>query len=270
MFLQHDRLKDVTPEDLVRVAKTVLQAVEPHGRLLHSRRGARPHRRAGHAGSGDALPQLQEHGRGRARRDVRSDDPANIESRVVRVEAAERDEGRDPAEEDRPATWSTARSSCASAMRRSLAGKNAAAQFAGSLLMSGTKTKTRQQLQDEMRKLNAQIQVSGGGGGGFGGRGGGGRGGFGGGGGVSSATANIIGAGGELRGGDAARRRDAEGAGLSRGRVRSHPDGAPQDAGSVADRAHAACGGDAAAAPEPVVRRATCCIRRRAKSNSRS
>ncbi len=47
-------------------------------------------------------------------------------------------------------------------------------QFAGSLLMAGTKTHTRQQIQDEMRKLNA-IQVSGGGGGGgFGGRGGGG------------------------------------------------------------------------------------------------
>ena len=34
------------------------------------------------------------------------------------------------------------------------------------LLMAGTKSKTRQQLQEEMRKLNAQIKVSGGGGGG--------------------------------------------------------------------------------------------------------
>jgi zinc protease len=73
-----------------------------------------------------------------------------------------------------------------------LAGKNTAAQFAGSMLTMGTKSKSRQQLQDEIRKLNAQIQVSGGGGGGFGGRGGGGRGGFGGGGGVSSVTASIM------------------------------------------------------------------------------
>jgi zinc protease len=58
-------------------------------------------------------------------------------------------------------------------------------------LNAGTRSKTREQLADEMRKLNARIQVSGGGGGGGGGRGGGGRGGFGGGGGVASANATI-------------------------------------------------------------------------------
>src|SRR5204863_9424981 len=63
------------------------------------------------------------------------------------------------------------------------------ASFAGGLLMAGTKSHTRQQLNEEMRKLNAQINVSGGGGGGGGGRGGG-RGG-GGGGGMSSATASV-------------------------------------------------------------------------------
>jgi zinc protease len=52
--------------------------------------------------------------------------------------------------------------------------------------MMGTKSRTRQQLQDEMRKLNAQVNVSGGGGGGFGGRGGGA-----GGSGISGATASI-------------------------------------------------------------------------------
>jgi zinc protease len=73
----------------------------------------------------------------------------------------------------------------------SLAGQREAAQFAGSLLMAGTKSHTREQMTEEMRKLNARIQVSGGGGGGFGGRGGGGRGGGGATGGVSSANANI-------------------------------------------------------------------------------
>src|SRR5204863_7066591 len=73
-----------------------------------------------------------------------------------------------------------------------LAGKNAAAQFAGSLLNAGTKTHTRQQLADEMRKLNARIQAGGGGGGGFGGGRGGGRGGApAGGGGVNGASASI-------------------------------------------------------------------------------
>ena len=69
----------------------------------------------------------------------------------------------------------------------SLAGQREAASFAGNLLMAGTKTHTRQQIQEELRKLNAQVTASGGGGGGGGGRGGGG----GGGGGMSSASATI-------------------------------------------------------------------------------
>jgi zinc protease len=73
-----------------------------------------------------------------------------------------------------------------------LAGQREAAAFAGSLLMQGTKSHTRAQLQDEFRKLNAQVNVSGGGGaGGGGGRGGRGGGAGGGGGSLSTATASI-------------------------------------------------------------------------------
>jgi zinc protease len=45
----------------------------------------------------------------------------------------------------------------------SLAGQAAIAQLTDALLMRGTKTKTRQQLQDEIQKLNATINVGGGG-----------------------------------------------------------------------------------------------------------
>ena len=45
----------------------------------------------------------------------------------------------------------------------SLAGQNAAAQLADALLLRGTKSKSRQQLQDEMQKLNATINIGGGG-----------------------------------------------------------------------------------------------------------
>jgi zinc protease len=45
---------------------------------------------------------------------------------------------------------------------KALAGKNAVGSMTGSLLMRGTKTHTRQQIQDEMVKLNARINVSGG------------------------------------------------------------------------------------------------------------
>jgi zinc protease len=43
-----------------------------------------------------------------------------------------------------------------------LAGKNAAAQMAGSLLMRGTSTMNRQQIQDAMQKINARISIRGG------------------------------------------------------------------------------------------------------------
>ena len=44
----------------------------------------------------------------------------------------------------------------------SLAGRNGAAAMAGSLLMRGTKNKTRQQIQEEMDRLNARVFVGGG------------------------------------------------------------------------------------------------------------
>jgi zinc protease len=44
----------------------------------------------------------------------------------------------------------------------SLAGRSAAAEMAHTLLLRGTKTKSRQQLQDEMQKLNATITIGGG------------------------------------------------------------------------------------------------------------
>jgi zinc protease len=43
-----------------------------------------------------------------------------------------------------------------------LTGKNAAAQLAGSMLMRGTSTMSREQIQDAMQKINAQIGIGGG------------------------------------------------------------------------------------------------------------
>ena len=45
---------------------------------------------------------------------------------------------------------------------QALAGKNAVGSMTGALLMRGTKNRSRQQIQDEMVKLNARINVSGG------------------------------------------------------------------------------------------------------------
>jgi zinc protease len=187
MFLQHDRLKDVQPADLVRVAKLYFK---PSNRTvgyyipdMNPERTVVP-----------AAPTLSSylstytstvkvvHGE--------SFDPtiANIESRVVRSKLAN---GMKVA----ILTKKTENNMVAGTIElrfgddKTLAGQREAASYAGSLLMAGTKTKTRQQLQEEMRKLNASINASGGGGAAGGGRGG--RGGGGGGGGISSATATI-------------------------------------------------------------------------------
>ena len=46
---------------------------------------------------------------------------------------------------------------------KSVFGKGTAAQFAGAMLMRGTQKHTRQQLQDELDKLKAQMTANGGG-----------------------------------------------------------------------------------------------------------
>jgi zinc protease len=190
MFLQHDRLKDISPADVVRVAKAYLKA--SNRTVGYYIPDAAPDRTVV-PGTPDLTALLKDykstvsisHG------EIFDPTPANIESRVVRsklsngmkvVMLPKKTEG----------DMVSAVIELRFGNETTLAGKNAAAQMAGSLLNSGTKNKTREQLADEMRKLNARIQVSGGGGGGFGGRGGGGRGGFGGAGGISSANANVV------------------------------------------------------------------------------
>src|ERR1019366_3067735 len=191
MFLQHDRIRQVTPEDLVRVTKAYIKdsnltvgvfipdpapdrATVPNAPTLSSF--------LTNYKSSITVSRAEEF----------DPTPANIEKRVVRSKLAN---GMKVAMLPKKMAGGTV--SVAIELHfgdaKTLSGHNAAAQLAGSLLMSGTKTLNRQQIQDEMEKLNARIQVSGGGGGGgFGGRGGGGgRGGASGGGGMSGASATI-------------------------------------------------------------------------------
>lgn len=188
MFLQHDRLKDIQPADVVRVAKAYLK---PSNRtvgyyipdMAPERTVVPPTPTFSSILSGYVSTVKVEHGE--------SFDPtiANIESRLVRSKLAN---GMKLAILPKKSANNmvTGTIELRFGDQTSLAGQREAASFAGSMLMNGTKTKTRQQLQDEMRKLQAQINVSGGGGGGGGGGRGGGRGG-GGGGGMSSANASI-------------------------------------------------------------------------------
>ncbi|MEO8594725.1 MAG: pitrilysin family protein [Candidatus Solibacter sp.] len=188
MFLQHDRIQQVSPEDLVRVAKAYLKDSNltvgvfiPDGAPDRAAVPDTPELAAMFRNYKSSIEV--------SRAEEFDPTPANIEKRVVRSKLAN---GMKVAMLPKKMAGGTV--SVAIELHfgdaKSLAGKNAAAQLAGSLLMSGTRTRNRQQIQDEMEKLNARIQVSGGGGAG-GGRGGGGRGGAGGGGGVNSASASI-------------------------------------------------------------------------------
>jgi zinc protease len=184
MFLQHDRMKDITPADVVRVAKTYLKASNrtvgyyiPDAAPDHTVVPATP----------DLVSLLKDYKStvSISHAEVFDPSPANVESRVLRTKLPN---GMKVVmlPKKTEADMVTAMIELRFGDAVSLAGKSQAAQMAGALLNAGTRTRTREQLADEMRKLNARIQVSGGGGGGGrGGRGGGG------GGAISSATANV-------------------------------------------------------------------------------
>ena len=99
MFLQHDRIKDVTPEDLVRVAKAYFKASNrrwayfipdpaPDRTVVPETPDLAPSstitRAASASSQGEAFDPT----------------PANIEKRVLRSQAGERNEGGDAAQED--------------------------------------------------------------------------------------------------------------------------------------------------------------------------
>ena len=185
MFLQHDRLSDVSPADVVRVAKAYLK---PSNRTVgYYIPDMNPDRTVVPA-TPDLAKTLDNYKSPVTVARAESFDPAiaNINSRVVRSRLPN---GM------RVAVLSkkTANNMVTAAIdlrfgdQTTLANQRQAASFAGNLLMQGTRNHTRQQLQDEFRKLNAQINVAGGGAAGGGQRGGGG----GGGGAISSVTANI-------------------------------------------------------------------------------
>jgi zinc protease len=186
MFLQHDRLDGVTPADIVRVAKTYFK---PSNRTVGYYIPDSAPERTVITAAPDLKATLSNYKSTVTVARAESFDPTipNIEARVVRSKLPN---GMKIAVLPKKTANNvvTATVDLRFGDTATLAGQREAASFASSLLMAGTKTKTRQQIQDELRKLNAQVNV-GGGGGGFGGRGGG-RGG-GGGGGLSGVSASI-------------------------------------------------------------------------------
>src|SRR5215471_4454428 len=169
MFLQHDRLDGVTAADVVRVAKTYFK---PSNRTVgYYIPDAAPDRTVI-----TAAPDLKETLKTYkstvtvTRAETFDATIPNIEGRVVRSKLA-----NGMKVDVLPKKTANNIVSASIDLRfgdaATLSGQREPASFAGGLLMAGTKTHTRQQIQDELRKLNAQVTVNGGGGGGFGGRG---------------------------------------------------------------------------------------------------
>jgi zinc protease len=184
MFLQHDRLQAVMPADLVRVAQSYFK---PSNRTVGYYLPDPAPDRTVVAAAPDLAEALRNYSSTVTVARGETFDPAitNIDDRIVRSKLPNGMKV-DILAKKTANNIVTATIDLRFGDQASLAGQREAASFAGGLLMAGTRTHTRQQLADEMRKLNAQINVSGGGGGGRGG----GRGG-GGGGGLSSATASV-------------------------------------------------------------------------------
>ncbi len=188
MFLNRDRIAKVTPDDVVRVARAYLkESNRTVGEFIPT---AQPDR-ATIPATADFESLFRDYKSTVTVSQGESFDPtpANIESRITRSRLPN---GMRVAMLSRKTRGGTVEVVVELHFgdAQSLAGETAVAQIAGALLMRGTKNKSRQQLQDDMDRLNARIMVSGGGGDAGGGRRGG-RGGPVAAGSVSSASATI-------------------------------------------------------------------------------
>ena len=163
-FLNRDRIRQVTPEDVVRVARTYFVESNrtvgefiPTPAPLRAEIPAAPdlvtlfqdYRTTGTLAQGEAFDPT----------------PAKIEERVERTRLANGMKVALLARGTRGGTVSAV-VLLHFGDGESLAGQSAAAQVGGGLLMRGTRNRTRDQLQDEMDRLQARIVVAGGGGGG--------------------------------------------------------------------------------------------------------
>jgi zinc protease len=158
LFLTRDRIEKVTPEDVARVAKQYLKASNRTiGRFLPD---AAPDR-AEIPAAPDVVATLKDY-KGKAAIDegeVFDPSPANIEARSRRITLPGGLKVVLLPKETRGGTV-VAELTLHFGDEKSLAGKNAARQMAGALLMRGTKKHTRQQIQDELDRLKAQVAVS--------------------------------------------------------------------------------------------------------------
>ena len=159
-FLNYDQIKSVTPEDVVRVAKLYFkESNRTVGEFIPT---AEPDRTQVPAAPDlEAVFKDYKSGMAVSQGEAFDPTPANIEKHLIRAKLANGLKLAMLPKTNRGATVSAALS-IEFGDEQSLEGKSAVGDMTGSMLMRGTATRTRQQIQDEMVKLNARINVSGG------------------------------------------------------------------------------------------------------------
>jgi zinc protease len=159
MFLGRDLIKKVTPEDVLRVAKAYYKE---SNRTLGEFVPTKNPDRAEIPAAPDVAVLLKDYKGGEAVAQGEAFDPtpANLEKRAIRSQLSNGMKTVLLPKTTRGGTV-VANINLRFGDEKSLFGKDAAASMAGSMLMRGTKNKTRQQIQDEMDKLKARISVNG-------------------------------------------------------------------------------------------------------------
>jgi len=160
LFLERDRLAKVTPDDVLRVAKTYLKA---SNRTLGEFIPTKTPDRAEIPPTPTDAETFKDFKGGAAvsEGEVFDPSPSNIESRLTRAKLSDGVKVVLLPKKTRGGTVIlsyTARFGD----EKSLFGKVATAALTGATLMRGSKSHSRQQIQDEMDRLKAQIRVSGG------------------------------------------------------------------------------------------------------------
>jgi zinc protease len=159
MFLERDELKNITPEDVMRVAKAYLKE---SNRTLGEFVPDKTPDRAEIPKTPDLAMVFKNYKGGEAisQGEVFNASPANIESRVQRVKLKNGMTLVLLPEKTRGGTVH-AQLGIRYGDEKSLMNLETAAEMTGTLLMRGTKNKSRQQIQDEMDRLKTQLNVSG-------------------------------------------------------------------------------------------------------------
>ena len=159
-FLNYDQIKSVTPEDVVRVAKLYFkESNRTVGEFIPT---AEPDRTQVPASPDlEAVFKDYKSGMKVSQGEAFDPTPANIEKHLIRAKLANGLKLAMLPKTNRGATVSAALN-IEFGDEQSLEGKTAVGDMTGSMLMRGTANRTRQQIQDEMVKLNARINVSGG------------------------------------------------------------------------------------------------------------